>query len=188
MCLQAALLSAPIMSTYVLASDTSPPTPQASVFTLHASLPSRLPTANPRTPSSFRSSHLNLLYCSFGQLLTEPETISAPGLHLPICAVLSVTCKRADWEEASAFTVHVHSHSAFWSEVMEDMVYLLALQCATQQGPRDVVSPKLVYEAVPSKKKKKKESFIFCLFAFFFLISFSNSTKAERNTEQGREC
>lgn len=157
MCLQAALLSAPIMSAYVLTSDTSPPTPRASVFTPHASSPSQLPTANPRTPPSFRFSHLNLLYCSFGQLLTEPETISAPGLHLPICTALSFTCKRADWKEASAFTVHVHS------QVMEHMVYLPALQRATQQGPRDVVSLKVCMKLF-LLKKKKGESSCFCLF------------------------
>ena len=88
----------------------------------------------------FRSSHLNLLCCSFSQLLTELETISAPGLQLPICTMLSSAGKRGLIGTKAVHSVDVHSHSAFWSEVIKDTVYLPALQ--VQQGPRDVVSPK----------------------------------------------
>ena len=67
------------------------------------------------------------------------------------------------------------------------MVYLSALQRVTQQGPGDAVSPKIVYEAVASLKNKREKTSPLC-FCLFFLISFRDSTKAERDTEQGGEC
>lgn len=64
-------------------------------------------------------------------------------------------------EKKEVYSADVCLHLAFWSEVTEDKVYPPALQRVTQRGPRDVVSPKLVYEPVPS-----------FVFPFFFLILF----------------
>lgn len=80
------------MSAYVCTSDTSPETPPQLPFLawMHPPHPNCRPTSPQR-----RSSRLNPLHCSFGQLLTELETICAPGLQLPICTTLSFTHREA---------------------------------------------------------------------------------------------
>lgn len=125
MCLRAALLSAPIMSHHV--APVSDHTLCSVCF--YTSRTFAVPTPAPQPPGP-AAPPMNLLSCSFSQLLT----VSAAGLQLPVCSASSLTRSRADWDGGSV-SADVRSYSAFWTQVTVDVVYLQARQPAARRGP-----------------------------------------------------